>query len=155
MKLTNRKASEMFGALKELAADRHSNHTLAFRVKLNITLLTPVIEAVGEREQELVEQYGIRDDAGRLVPTERGFRVSDPKAFTDAMKPVLDEEVEITGLKPITYSLLENDKVRAPDGSLVALTLSPDTLVNLGPLLSGEPAEPKENGTTPAPPREG
>lgn len=119
--------------LKSLADEKHTNISLVFRISHNIKKLTPIMESYGEAEKAAVEQFGERDSEGKFVVSAdgKGVKIADGDGFSKAISSVLDQEVEVTDLKPITWAMLQNAKV----------PISPNLVLALGPLVEGELVE--------------
>lgn len=68
--------------------------------------------AFQKEEQALIEKFGKRDEAGTLLApavNPRGglsYQLADPVAFTAARDALLDVQVTVTGLRPITRAEL-------------------------------------------------
>lgn len=145
MKTTIREAMDIAGALNELAAEKHTNMVLMFRISHNLKKLKPVMESYEEAQNAAIEQFGKRDDKGALVPTPdgRGVTLADPTGFKAAFEPVLEQEVDVDDLKEIPWSILEISKVQDADKKTVPLAVRGIVIQALGPLVTGEPSAPE------------
>ena len=116
---------------------------LAYRIGLATIAIAPAVRALENAQRQQLALYRIRPDANPdgTFPPERMWP-SDGNKFADAMQPILDEEIDLGTLKPITWDILKKAGVigGAPakedeiefDGSIVA---------GLGAFLEGEPPD--------------
>lgn len=100
---------------------------LAFHVATTQELLKPFIEAYSTARKPLIEECKLPASEGEIIPA--GESKIDWAKLTEKMKPVLEEEVEIPDLKPLTWAMLEKAKVE----------VDPLVIVMLGDFLQGAP----------------
>lgn len=99
---------------------------LSFRIATTQELLKPFLIAYNKTREPLVEQSKIP-----LKEGETGQQKIDVKKLEELLAPLLEEEVEIPDLKPITWTLLQKAKIK----------VDPALVMMLGDFLTGEPAE--------------
>lgn len=142
MKITLKEAMDMHGALSELGAEKHTNMVLMFRISHNLKQLKSIGESYDEAQKSAVDKFAAKDDKGELkaTPDGRGVIIADTKGFADAMKPLLEQEVEVMGLKTIPWSILQKSTVEKED-KIVPLAVRGAIIEALGVLVEGEPSE--------------
>lgn len=103
---------------------------LSFRVATAQKLLQPLMEAFSEARKPLLDQCKLPLEEGEVL--KQGEMKVDFAKLTDLSKPILDEEIEMPALRPLSWQLFEKAEV----------SVDPALIIMLGDFLEGEPTEP-------------
>lgn len=116
------------------------NGKLAYAIALTRRSLTDVAESYDEVRKELVAKYAKKlDENGNPVEKDGQVELSDPKAFAEEHKAVLDREVEVR-VHAVSYELIES------------ADLDPDVVEAILPMIEGDDEDEQGDPEIPAPP---
>jgi hypothetical protein len=136
-------------AVKTPRVKGNLNHPiLAYRIGRARIAITPLVETL--QQSEMIQLNATRvappKVEGQPLPPEDQWP-SDAKKYQEAMRPIMEEEIDLGDLKPITWEILQKAGIVGGkpageneiefDGSFVAA---------LGDFLTGEPPD-TDNGT--------
>lgn len=132
-----RRVVEIFGALEYFSGQKSPEAPLvkgnlgylplSFRVMMAQKGLQPLMEAYNESRKPLLEECKLPLEEGETL--KHGEMKVDFAKLTELSKPILDEEVNMPDLKPLTWQLFEKAQ----------LSVDPVILFMLGDFLEGEP----------------
>jgi hypothetical protein len=115
---------------------------LNFRVRHNLRILEPLAKTAQESVVGLLERHKAPADAES--PARAGAPVADPVRYAADRKQLMAEEVEVIGLRPITWSLLQSARIviaGEKGATKERLPLNSRALAALGDVLEGEPQD--------------
>lgn len=103
---------------------------LSWRIATAQELLKPLLDGFSKVRAPLVEQAKVPEKAGDIPLPAGHFRL-DATKLDELLRPIMDEEVDVPELKPLTWAMLAK----------AGVSVDPTLVIMLGDFLTGEPPE--------------
>lgn len=150
MNLKMKQVRDIVSGLGLLGQEPIETHLLNFRLKAAATILQPFMENLQKQEEAVLLEHCEKESDERAARDGNGIPKwktpeEEPKAVASIME-LLDAEVEVPGLVPLTWDLLEKSKcfyihketgARSREPLVVSLTVQ----MLFGEFLTGTPSE--------------
>jgi len=108
MKLKMSEVLELAEGIRLLLERYENDPVISRRLVKNQKALRADIEAFEDARKKLIDRFGKKSETGEIVPTAdgKGIVLADPKAFSEEIKKLMDDETEISELLTVKISRL-------------------------------------------------
>lgn len=94
MKLKTNEITGIYNALSQLM-DKEIGFGTACKMAKAIRELEPIVKLYEQKQSELIQAYGEKDDNGELIHTDNQYRIGNIQEFTKKLNEVSGADVEV------------------------------------------------------------